>query len=667
MSLLEPDFFADSTPDGPYGPGLSALDIELARWARRQVPDAPQSLLWAVALVSRAHGCGHTALDLSLPLDELLSLLAPGQPEDGPALASLLTSWLPLARHALGMAPESSERPGPLWQDWPALLSADAPHHPTPLARAPVGLLVWSSPRLYLNRCWRSESEVARGLSLRAGAAETIVANEALVDRLLSSWFQSAESVPTVAGQGGGKDTRTAINADIDSDQQQACRAALHQRLTVITGGPGTGKTHTAARLLALVQACRRPGTPALRVALAAPTGKAAARLRESLESAWATLDRAGLSEDFWSEARAAIEPATTVHALLGSALKAADPEHTGRLAPPLALDLLLVDEASMLDLSLAEALLRALPPSARLVLLGDRQQLASVEAGSVLADMVDGLGAGARASSVVRLSGSRRFSGPIAAWAQAVLQGRSEAIEPLLNEAARRSEVSYPVRLVPPSAEILAELAVGPEGHQALWTQIQALRVQPWTEAAVLQALQTLDEFRVLCAVRQGPWGVERCNLALERAFAQRGWMPLQEEWYHGRAVMITRNSPALGLSNGDVGLVLREGGTGRPRFYWLQGTDVRQVACSRLAHAETAWAMTIHKSQGSEFERVAVLLPPGRSGAVSRELIYTGLTRARRRLWWAADPASIRAGAQRVTRRMGGLADRLVQAIGP
>lgn len=619
---------------------LDDLDRELSHLARRLEPTAPSVVIEAVGYISRAMGQGHVALDLSVPPQELVGLLWPAAtaaagPESAVVL-DRLASWHREMGHWLGERPSQARH---------LLTLADAP-------ASAVSLLVWDAPRLYLRRAFDTEQAVARHLVERIRAAASVPFDADRLETLLPLWLPQGGDTPV-------------------EDQRRACRRAVSSPLTVITGGPGSGKTHTAARVLALLQACRPAGTPALRIGLAAPTGKAAGRLRQALEQAWSGLPRADLPESFWLSAQAAIRPATTLHALLGGALHADDLMRPVT-AHPLPLDVLLVDEASMLDLDLTHALLRSLPSTARLILIGDRRQLASVEAGSVLADIVDGLDGGRspevgeppdeptqstlRAqpdAPVVALTHGRRFEGPIADWAQAVLSGDAARIQAL----CRRSDVPTGRW----SLQQLADWVMGPQGGGPLWDRLRDLLDRPWSESEVEPLLSAFQGFRLLCAVRHGPWGAQRCNRAIEQALSTRGWIDACDTWYHGRPVMVTRNDRHLGLHNGDVGLVLAAPHRGGPRLCWWDAGEIRSVACSRLAHVETAYAMTVHKSQGSEFDRVALVLPPQDAPVLTRELLYTGLTRARRALWLVADEPELQRAASRVTRRMGGLASRL------
>jgi exodeoxyribonuclease V alpha subunit len=416
---------------------------------------------------------------------------------------------------------------------------------------------------------------------------------------------------------------------------------------------------------------------PHLRIAVCAPTGKAAARLKDSIER-----QRQGLPVTPAVRAALAVE-AVTVHRLLGyrpgPERFARGPHHR------LDADVLVVDEASMLDLGLADALVQSLPPGARLLLLGDRDQLASVDAGSVLADLVanrrlggdarsvdfarwaDGLFAGdceidrtadAWSDALVELRHNFRFAEQpeIAELADALREGDAEAAMSVLDDPAR----TQVVRVDPPAR------------NDALASWLHPL-FEPLGEQVCEDVFGRLDRIergmRVLTAVRRGPWGVEGLNALAERTLRARGWN-LRETWYEGRPVLVLRNAPELGLANGDLGVIARiEGADSVDRMVFaMRGTEPgswRAIPAAQLPEHETAWSMTVHKSQGSEFERVVLVLPPGRHPLLSRELLYTGVTRARDRVTVVASAETVRAAVEQVERRRSGLGARLTETF--
>ena len=654
---------------------LRHLDSAFAGFIASLDPEAPPALLVSAALLAQAEGRGHSCLPLAaLPADP---------------------------HAALGWPPEAHAALDALWRTLPASLDAWR----TELLRSPTVHRIGhnpdcgqplvldgedDAPRLYLRRYWRHERAVGTAVVERCQHPAPV--DEARARDWLDRLFP-----PRKEGAGAPPD------APAPDWQKLACAIALRGRLSIITGGPGTGKTYTAARLLALLFAMS--DTPErLRIALAAPTGKAAARLKQSIDGSLLELQHGlGPTLDLGALTRR-IGAARTLHALLG-----ARPDtrrfryHAGN---PLDLDVVIVDEASMIHLEMMAALLEALPPGARLILLGDKDQLASVEAGAVLGDLCRDAAAGrygqetARyllettglrvpqpyrspeepvpplAQQIVMLRESRRFGGPIGALALAVNAGTDPA-EPGRLIAGDRSGALFGTedgRL----ASVI-ELAVdGRPGAAASYRDYLELLAQGPARgdadghsdayaAWATRVLKAFDRFRILCAVREGDWGVQGLNRAIERALEQAvrsdgsgRLLSPRGAWYPGRPVMITRNDPALGVFNGDIGIALpaAEGGP-RLRVYFLDGDRLRSVAVSRLAHVETAFAMTVHKSQGSEFEHTVLVLSAHSGSVLSRELVYTGITRARSAFSLVAErPGLLEQGVRQVTRRASGLA---------
>ncbi len=445
---------------------------------------------------------------------------------------------------------------------------------------------------------------------------------------------------------------------DIDW-QQQACALAASSYFAVITGGPGTGKTTTVLKLLLLL--LRQSATP-LHILLAAPTGKAAARLTESLAQSRSSLAQA-------LPQLADLLPQLPVRAHTVHRLLSPKPDGSGfrfDAAHLLPADVVIVDEASMLDVTLFAALLRALPPQCRLILLGDKDQLASVEAGAVLAEICRHAEAGgysqASAAWLEQLTGqplsesylsntpdpldqqvmmlrkSHRFDAKsgIGRLAQAVNQGDSAATA-LLQAAAPAGDLA--VQLLEKEqlpAQVSQRLVV------LLAPYLQLLQ-QPVSAATMdAQALalhQQFGQLQLLCALRQGPAGVESVNQALEQALAAGRFISKHSGWYHGRPVIVLQNDYSTGLMNGDIGICLavEQQGVSQLRVAFVQQDPrqphaVRWFLPGRLPPLETAFALTVHKSQGSEFGHAILLLPPADSPVLTRELIYTAITRARR-----------------------------------
>lgn len=477
-------------------------------------------------------------------------------------------------------------------------------------------LLLDAQGRLYLHRLFDAEQRVARVLAGMAGA-------------------------PVLAGPAP---QLPAGPAPSDQDpQQQALALALARRLVVISGGPGTGKTSTVARML---QALREQ-QPELRVVLAAPTGKAAARLQEALRERLASsgADGHALTE----------VPAGTVHRLLGQDHQGRVRHHAGN---PLPLDLLVVDEASMLDLVQAARLCDALPAHARLVLLGDRDQLAAVESGAVFAELAGLPPAHPMRASVLQFERQYRFpaGSALGRLADAVRRGDAgAALETLRQGDAGLAWQPSAAQGAAADSTLLHTLEQGWDGY---WRALD-----DGSEAAAVFA--AFARFRVLCALRSGPWGSEAVAEALERLARARLDAPAaggyRSPWYRGRPVMVTRNDPLLRLWNGDVGIALPDGQGELAVHFPADDGGFRRIAPVRLPPHETAFATSVHKAQGSEFERVALLLPLEPAPVLSRELVYTGITRARQGVRLVGPVERLGEALANPTRRQSGLVSRL------
>ena len=493
--------------------------------------------------------------------------------------------------------------------DWPAPKQWLAAVAASPLLGAPP-VLHLDEGLLYFDRYWLEERQVAT--DVLALTAARPIGEIPVSARLFPPGFE---------------------------EQRQAAEVALSRGLTVLTGGPGTGKTTTVARLLALLaEQAALDGKPPLRIALAAPTGKAAARLQEAVQLEVDQLNSV-------DRHRLPALRATTLHRLLGSR-----PDTSSRFRQNrenrLPHDLIVVDETSMVSLTMMARLLEAVRPDARLLLVGDPDQLASVEAGAVLADLVDGLAA-IGDTPVARLVTSHRFGESIGALAQAIRDGDADLAVDVLGAGGDHIEW---VDTGEP-ADCLRKILVP-----------QALRLK---EAAVLgngpAALATLDEHRLLCAHRRGPYGIAYWNRQVERWLAEETDTPLWAAWYVGRPLLVTANDYGLKLYNGDTGVtVLRDGAL---RAVVAGSEGLVEFATSRLADVETMHAMTIHKSQGSQATEVTVLLPPEDSRLLTRELLYTAVTRARSKVRLVGTAAQLRAAIERRAVRATGLARRLRQ----
>jgi exodeoxyribonuclease V alpha subunit len=546
------------------------------------------------------------------PAARLAVALACQATQDGHVCADLdqEAGWGPWADEMSG-----AERAG-LIARLPDMAIVGGADDPTPL--------VWDGRRLSLRRYWAYEQQVALDLLARATTPEVLSAD---MEAALDSHFA-------------------------DAGQRAAARIGLVNRLALIAGGPGTGKTTTLARLIALLQEqAAQSGGPPLRIALAAPTGKAAARMTEALGATGASTPA---------------HSAMTLHRLLGMRADGSAFYHCRER--PLAVDVLVIDEASMIDLSLMAHLLDALPAAARLILLGDRDQLAAVEAGAVFADLC----ASERlASCVATLTASFRFAGTsgIGQLAGCLRQGDAPGAIDQLKAAAQETRraaqrVSRPLEGRSPHS---GDFGVGTidldwQPQVAPQTLISAVQAgyQDYRDAVaaglpVAELFEHFRRFRVLCAHRQDVAEINRALTPPEAMLAQPGM-----------AVMVVKNDPLLRLYNGDIGLALPDPVDGSLKVCFASNGDgtsaaPRWIPFTRLPDWEVAWAMTVHKSQGSEFAHVLLALPASISPVVTRELVYTGVTRARQRLSLWSSEAVLQAACANRAGRMSGLREKL------
>lgn len=594
---------------------LRALDVQFAQMvATEQQP----ALMLAAALVSRDAGEGHVCLPLAQLRPE--AFFAGRHPEMAQAL------W-----QAAG-APD----------DWHTLLLAQAAVSD---GSAATPLVVYQQ-RLYLHRMWQSEGEVAQFIQQHQVVQAQ---NETQIRQTLDRYF----------GQ------------QADDWQKIAAAVALTRQVAVISGGPGTGKTTTVAKLLAsLIELS--PGAP--RIELAAPTGKAAARLTESLGN---TLQSLQLDE---AVLKSFPQEATTLHRLLGALPGSQRMRyHAGNR---LHLDVLVVDEASMVDLPMLASLIAALPPQARVIFLGDRDQLASVEAGAVLGDICRCAESGyseARAAELSRLTGcavagrdddsaspvrdaicllrkSYRFteSSGIGQLALAVNAGEVKRVGQVfahgfsdIKHCALSSSEDY--------QRLLNDCVAGYRDY------LQRLK----RGASPAEVLSAFSRFQLLCALREGPFGVAGLNERIEQVLRSDGLIrrnvALYGKWYAGRPVMIARNDRALGLFNGDIGIAMLDAEQQLKVFFPLPDGTIKAVQPSRLPPHDTAYAMTVHKSQGSEFEHTLMVLPNQVMPVLTRELVYTAITRAKQQLTVYADKTVFNSAVKMRTQRRSGLVERL------
>lgn len=570
---------------------LSSADVQVARRLAALGDVDDPAVLLALALAVRAPRLGHVLVDLAtirgtvaVDTEELIDLATLGWPDAA---------------------------------DWVGRVAACTLVTDTPY---PVRL---DGSRLYLDRYWREERQVARRLRALARAAPAGV-HEAKLAAGAQRLYPDAS----------------------DARAREAVQAAVRRRLTVIAGGPGTGKTTAVAHIVALLAEQARAqgiGVPPPLIALAAPTGKAAARLGEAVHNQATRLD-------VDPETRAALMATSprTLHRLLGSRPGSRGRFHYNHLNR-LPHDVVVVDETSMVSLTLMARLLEALGDDVRLILIGDPDQLSSIEAGAVLGDI-----AVAVADSVVVLDRLHRFGGGIAAVADAVRRGDADGAVSALRASA--GDVTW---IAQNGDAIRAAPALAPVRDAATAAGRALIAAARGGNASV--ALAALGEFRLLCAHRRGPHGVST-------------WMPTVERWlaaeidaaggrvrdYPGRPLLITANDYDLDLFNGDTGVVVAAG-DGRMVAAFEQRGDVTCVRSNQLGAVETVYAMTVHKSQGSQFATAAVMLPPPSSRILTRELLYTAVTRASQHLIVVGTEEAVRAAVARPAARASGLRERL------
>jgi len=462
---------------------------------------------------------------------------------------------------------------------------------------------------LYLDRYWREEQQVCADLlALSAAARSTGTVDGAELERLFP--------------------------APHFDEQRAAAQLASTQPVTVLTGGPGTGKTTTVARLLALLARAAAPDR--LRIALAAPTGKAAARLQEAVSAEVAELDDA-------DRQRLGALHAVTLHRLLGGRPDSASRfrHHRGNRLPH---DVIVVDETSMVSLTLMARLLESVRPGTRLLLVGDPDQLTSVQAGAVLADLVDGL-ADHPDIRIAALHTTHRFGESIGALAEAVRSGDADRVVTLLHSGDPAVEFIESAD----AAEVLRPILVE-----------HAVRVR---ECALLGAgqigVQTMDLHRLLCAHRDGPYGVRHWNNQVQRWLSEETGQITWSPWYPGRPLLVTANDYALGIYNGDTGLVVA--GPDGPLVCIAGAGQTQHFSPSRISDIDTMYALTIHKSQGSQAREVTVVMPPVGSRLLTRELFYTAITRAKTKVRIVGTADEVRAAVGRQALRATGLRRRL------
>ena len=657
---------------------LAAADVHTAVRLSTLAGTADEEVALAIALAVRAPRVGHVSVDLA-------GIRASAVDAEGDIdLDSLpwpeVAEWLDRVRAS-------------------DLVAVDPPRESTSHP------LVLAGRSLYLERYWRDEVTVAAEILARVGPGATWVGPPQEESSVVTPGPGSSGAGAGEAWERTEERLERLFPGPGSADQLRAARLALSSRFSVIAGGPGTGKTTTVARLLAcLFEEAEESGRRLPLVGLAAPTGKAAARMEEAVRAEAARMAVSKAIRDRLGEVSG-----STLHRLLGTRF-----DRPGRFrhnrGHRLPHDVVVVDEASMVSLSLMASLAEAVRPDARLVLVGDPEQLVSVEAGAVLADIVgpagpagrrvagetdtaagegDGASGEAGASppvsrAIAVLRQNHRFAGSLAALSEAVRDGDGDRVVEILS--AGDPAVSWAD--VDP-AELLPAAGLSRPGASGVLSELKDLTVawgagiRDLAQAGdAAGALEALRRHRVLCAHRRGPAGVGAWNRVIEGWIAGAPPAAADGHWYAGRPVLVTVNDYALRLFNGDTGVAvgLPDGGqpdrgqpdgrqpdrgqpAGRLAVAFDEGRDrpARTVSPTRLSAVETVFAMTVHKSQGSEFDRVTLLLPPAGSRLLTRELLYTAVTRARQAVVVVGTEEALHTAVETPIGRASGLGGRL------
>ncbi|TPE50686.1 exodeoxyribonuclease V subunit alpha [Maribrevibacterium harenarium] len=629
---------------------LRYVDTALAKWLAQEVPDTAPGVMLAVALTSHSAAMGQVCLDLSAILSDPSRYL---ETDEANVPDTEQSKQRLMAEQELLQCLQSIELEAWLTQlRCCRVVGTGTDREPTPLVLVEAG----GQALLYLRRYWRAEQTIVNGIQTRLKRHSGL--DDGDVRSLLDILFAGNQ-------------------LDNETDWQRiACGIAANNDFAIITGGPGTGKTTTVLRFLALLQGQRlTKNLPPLAIRLAAPTGKAAARLNESIAANLARLAIPAIGNIKPDELKGTIPTQVmTLHRLLRP--KPGSRQFQYNKANPLVADVVVVDEASMIDIEMMAALFDGIEPTTRVVLLGDKDQLASVEAGYVLGDLCRGANEGRYTQptmnwiedvcqtpiaktfhneqgtmlnqAVAMLRRSYRFKegGDIHQLATLVNEERADA-SPKLPELKQIFSLSgkqpepilrhfyQPQGVNSSFSKEVANLLVEGYGH---YLDCVAARPQTFDPDAFnawgKQVLESHRQFQLLVALRRGEWGLEGLNHKIEQLLVRHGKLGNVEHlWYLGRPVMVTQNDYSVDLMNGDVGisLVYPVKGELKQRVIFSDGKGgVRWVLPSRLQSVETVFAMTVHKSQGSEFTHTALMLPNHQSPILTKELIYTGITRS-------------------------------------
>ena len=592
------------------------IDLEWCRFLSKQHPAASSQVILAACLTSYVYRQGDVCLILNNYAGQ--RVFNDFEEEDGYVVASLKE-----------LRKELKESP---------LVGAPGDFKP---------LILDSEDRLYMHKLWHYEKTLADKLINRSQEQVDQLDKELLNDGL----------------------RRLFDSPDEQTDWQQiAAAGALRNKLSIISGGPGTGKTSTVVRILALLLEQAKEQKEQPHIVLTAPTGKAAARLQESIRSA---RDNINVSDDI----RSAIpDSAVTLHQLLGARRHTSAFKHDED--NPLPYDVIIVDEVSMVDQALMSKLMKALLEDTKLILLGDKDQLASVEAGSVLGDIC--------------LHAENSYSSNMADWLQSLsltLPHSSIASNPkpltdnitlltksyrfdhgsgisLLAESINNGEAEEAIRLLTSSKH--SSIAFTQLEDAADLEKIIARKVDRYYSKLVKnispkKAFSILREFRILAAHRSGPWGIEYLNKLVEEMLSRKKLVPKYRQWYAGKPVIVNVNDYSLGLYNGDTGICLPND-EGELRVYFEGEEGFKEIIPNRLPNHNRAYALTVHKSQGAEFNHILLMLPVQTSKVVSRELIYTAVTRARTTVDVLSTKKTFRKGIASKLKRRSGLSNRLL-----
>ncbi len=576
---------------------IESTDIHVATNLGRALGEHDQEVLLAVALLVAQTRAGSVCLDLETT-----------------ALIGSDTTVGEVADDELAVEPLQWPQP----QEWCQLVAR------SPLTQSVDPPITLRGTLLYLDRYVRHEDHLLAAIQSRR--AREVEVDDVLLQESLSRLFQT----------------------DFDPNQRDAVETAVTKSLAVIAGGPGTGKTTTIAKVVAALttQLASSPIVHPM-IALSAPTGRAAARLQEAVQGA-----AAGLSGDEEGAKYMETIQASTLHRLLGwqPGNRSRFRHHSGN---PLPHDVVIVDECSMISLALMDQLLDAVRPEARVVLVGDPRQLASVDAGSIFGDIVGPAKASDKGIGVVVLTRVHRFGGEIAGLAEAILVGDSDAAEELMRSDSPSigwCETAEDADTSTARAVALAEL----EPH---WLSL----IDHAEEGDAAGASHAVSQARVLCAHREGPAGVALWNAhAFSSLASHRSIGHDPNGWFLGRPLMVTENDYQLGVFNGDSAVIVADSVDGEVAVFEREPTPLRVVP-TRLGHVTTAFASTVHKSQGSQFGTVVVVLPHHESHVLSRELLYTAVTRATDRVIVVGSRASLVAAINRRSRRASGLGQAL------